>query len=51
MFVFGGGLERFRELIGRARPPSPGTKPAELIYGVDDVPPPYIVVREQWLGH
>ena len=44
MSVFGGGLERFREFIGRARPPSPGTKPAELIYGVDDVPPPYIIL-------
>ena len=44
MSVFAGGLERFREFIGRARPPSPGTKPAELIYGVDDVPPPYIIL-------
>jgi xanthine permease XanP len=44
MSVLTDGLERCREFIGRARAPSPGKKPAELIYGVDDVPPLYIIL-------
>ncbi|HET9535712.1 MAG TPA: solute carrier family 23 protein [Mesorhizobium sp.] len=44
MSVIASGLERFRGFLGRARAPSPGKKPAELIYGVDDVPPLYIIL-------
>ena len=44
MSVLTDGLERCREFLGRARAPSPGKKPAELIYGVDDVPPLYIIL-------
>jgi xanthine permease XanP len=44
MSVFADGVGRFRRLLGRTRAPSPRKKPAELIYGVDDVPPLYIVL-------
>jgi xanthine permease XanP len=44
MSVIADGLECFREFLARARAPSPGNKPAELIYGVDDVPPLYITL-------
>ena len=42
--VFAGGIERFRGLLGRARAPTAGKRPAELIYGVDDVPPLYVIL-------
>src|SRR5262245_18156487 len=44
MSVFAGGFERFRSVLQGTRASAARKKPAELVYGVDDIPPLYVVL-------
>jgi xanthine permease XanP len=44
MSMFSGALDKFRTIAGGARAPTSRKNPPELIYGVDDVPPRYVIM-------
>jgi xanthine permease XanP len=44
MSIFSGAFDKFRTIAGGAREPTSRKKPPELLYGVDDVPPLYIIL-------